>query len=238
MRRTLHASTGRIANARGVPGTLGGLARTLDDGRLVLLTAHHVLFGANARPNDRVWRVMGSDDAPRFQAVGRVLYGRAGIVRHGDADVHVDCAVAAVDAVHPLAAMGGRDEMCTVAHTAPGERVSKHGAATGFTEGVVVDTTHCDRIRTDGRELAAPGQILVRPLTSGGFSAEGDSGAFLRNADGAVVGLLWGVTARGEGVACPIAAVLWVLQLRLLNVSPARRTTARPDIEPSRAMTT
>ena len=238
MRRTLHASTSRIANARGVPGTLGGLARTLDDGRLVLVTAHHVLFGEGARPNDRVWRMVGSGDAPRFQAVGRALYGRAGIVRHGDSDVYVDCAVAEVDATHPLAAMVGPDEMCAIAQAALGERVFKHGGATGLTEGVVTDTTHRDRILTGGRELAAPGQILVRPLASGGFSAEGDSGALLRNADGAVVGLLWGVTARGEGIACPIAAVRWVLQLHLLNVSPARRTTARPDIEPSSATMT
>lgn len=136
---------------------------------------------------------------------------------HEGTQFHVDCATAELDPQFVprefhLAPEG------TESALVPGDRVSKAAAVTGSTEGIVVDTSYSDTVRAEGRRCTTPGQILVRPRAAGDvFSADGDSGAVLRNADGAVVGLLWGVDARGFGLACPIAPVLWVLQLRLVQ---------------------
>jgi hypothetical protein len=104
----------------------------------------------------------------------------------------------------------------------------KTGGATGLTEGIVVDVARTERARASGRSHDAPGQIAVRSRTPGrAFSAYGDSGAALRTADGAVVGLLWGRNARGESVACPIAPVLWVLHARLARRAPTATSLAK-----------
>ena len=88
----------------------------------------------------------------------------------------------------------------------------------------MLDIAHGDRARVNGREQDAPGQILIRGLEPGErFSAEGDSGAALCDAHGAVVGLLWGVTPRGDALVCPIAPVLYLLQLSLARVEPYAR---------------
>jgi hypothetical protein len=213
----------RIANARGIPGTLGCLALTLGDRRLVLVTTHHVLFGAGAVEHDPVWLVGRTDDEDPFRCVGRSLYGRLGTVRHGDSDVHVDCAAAALEerSVVPPGWRAVDDTTSDITLLAPGDRVTKTGAATGTTHGVVVDTDFSESARVDGRRHQAPGQILVRPLTRGdAFTADGDSGAVLRNQRGAVVGLLWGADARAYGLACPIEPVLRVLHLRLARLVP------------------
>jgi hypothetical protein len=205
-----------IVNARGVPGTLGCLAHTLHDRRRVFVTSHHVLFGGGASEGERVWSVGGTDQRRCFRYAGRSSYGKLGTVRHGGGNVHVDCAVAELDSqIAPSSS-------CVAVHTAsdaplaPGDHVSKTGAASGTTHGVVVDVGYFERVFAEGRWHEAPSQIRVRSLTpSRAFSSEGDSGAVLRNVHGAVVGLLWGANTRGDGVACPIAPVLYVLNIRL-----------------------
>jgi hypothetical protein len=193
-----------IANARGVPGTLGAIGRTLHDGRAVLLSSWHVLFGGDAEENGAVW-LLGDGGASR---IGNVLYGKTGAVDLGGERCYVDCAVAACDAEIPAAAV--------TPHDAPraGERVTKSGAATGTTAGVVVSIDHDDVAWIGGRRQSAPRQLLVR-AGSGPFCAEGDSGALLVNERGRAVGLLWGVNSRGEGVACPIAPVLYAMNITL-----------------------
>jgi hypothetical protein len=191
-------------SSRGIPGTAGALAHTLHDGRRVLLTTWHVLFGSD-----------GVDDGPvsfvddgRLSPAGRALYGKIGTIRIGDEDVHVDCAVAAYDG----------ERRCTPReHTAAraGDRVTKSGAATGTTEGVVIRVDASDDVTIDGRVLRTSRQILVRSLDGSPFSAPGDSGALLLDADQRAVGLLWGVNTRGEGVACPIAPVLYAMNITL-----------------------
>ena len=197
----------RIANARGVPGTVGFLALTRHDRRLVLVTSHHVLSGSDARENDPVW-LIGEPIMP----IGKTGYGRVGNTRFDASEVFVDCAVALLDdeitASHVV-----RSE--TVATAAVGETVHATGAATGRTDGIVVDTNYCERAVVSGVSHRASRQILVRSRNGGRFSTDGDSGAALRNERGEIVGLLWGVTPRGEGVVCPIAPVLFVL-----NVAP------------------
>lgn len=197
-----------IANARGVPGTVGFLALTRHDRRLVVVTSHHVLFGSGAREGDPVW-LIGETTMP----IGKTGYGRVGSTRFDATEVFVDCAVALLDDDVTASRVVKEETAATV--PALGAKVHKTDAATGRTEGIVIDTDYTERAFVDGVARDAPRQTLVRSRTSGSFSSEGDSGAALRNERGEIVGLLWGVTPRGEGVVCPIAPVLFVL-----NVSP------------------
>jgi len=193
----------RIANSRGVPGTAGAIGYTLHDGRPVLLSTWHVLFGRGADCDEDVW--LGED----VQRIGRVLYGKIGSVQLGDETIHVDCAVASCGDLREPRALG--HDTARV-----GDLVTKCGAATGITTGVVVSVEESDVVTIDGRAFAASRQVLVRSLESDRpFSAEGDSGALLINASGRAVGLLWGTNHRGEGVACPIAAVLYAMNITL-----------------------
>jgi len=188
----------RIVNARGAPGTLGCVARSLSDGSALLLTAHHVLFGSGARAQDAL-------GAPH--RIGRASYGRFGIVSYEGLSYHVDCAVASLDD-EPT---GARE---SIARASPGDRVTKHGAATGISSGVVVDVAYSEPVLLCGREYDAPRQILIRSATRCcRFSSDGDSGAVVRNARGEIIGLLWGTTAAGDAVACHIAPVFHVLHL-------------------------
>ncbi|MCP3994237.1 MAG: hypothetical protein GY722_04105 [bacterium] len=154
-----------------------------------------------------------------MQRIARARHGRCGTVTHYGKAVFVDCASAEFDrrfVPQEYSIVPEDGESILV----PGDRVSKVGAVTGSTEGIVVDTDYSDTVRVEGRRHTTPGQILVRPVVPGGmFSTDGDSGAVLRDVDGAVVGLLWGVDARGFGLACPIAPVLWILHLRLAQLA-------------------
>jgi len=226
--RRRFASGAAIVNARGVPGTLGFFARTRHDGRLVLVSSHHVLFGGGGREGDRVWFADGTPRASMV-AVAWLWYGRAGIVHVGDADVWVDAAAARLD--DDFLAEAGFDVVDDAAGdddaVFAGQTVSKQGGATGSTIGRVVDVGYLDRSPTPRARPDAPAQLLVRSSADRRpFSAAGDSGAALRDSGGAVLGLLWGVTPRGDGVACPIAAVLHVLHLRVARLIPRAATLA------------
>lgn len=215
-----------IVNARGVPGTLGCLALTLDERRVVLVTTYHVLFGGGAPHHDRVWLANGIGEKRSLRCAGQSRYGKLGVVRYRGNNVHVDCAVAELDA--QIAPRNCRivDDTAKIAPSlAPGDHVTKTGAGTGSTYGVVVDVAYSNRASIDGRWNKTPGQILVRSLTPGRvFSAEGDSGAVLRNGRGAIAGLLWGTNSQGDGIACPITPVLWVLHIRLAFLVSHRAT--------------
>jgi len=208
------ADGARVVNARGVPGSVGFLAVTRHDHRLVVVTAHHVLFGAGAPARTPVWLAHPLRGGS-FERLGQSLYGRAGIVHGRASGVYVDCGVASIHwantrrEVWPLDDPGpGAETSLTV-----GDRVTKVGAATGFTEGIVQDVSHrVPAVRH--RAIEAPGQLLVRSAVRGRpFAAEGDSGAAVRDGNGRIVGLLWASTAAGEGIATPIAPVLYVLHV-------------------------
>lgn len=203
----LHAGA-RIANARGAVGTLGCFALTLDDRRPVLLTSEHVLFASGARVGDPVYTI---GQKPHRVAIAR--HGRRGLVVHGGRQVHVDCASADLA---PDLAESLRLTPCSpgapVRHDAPVSMLVGSEAAAG----TVVDTEYQGRARIAGRDFPTSGQILVRPRQRGeAFSKPGDSGAALRDADGAIVGIVWGATPLGEALACPIAPILWLLHLDL-----------------------
>lgn len=206
----------RIANARGIPGTIGFLALTRADRQLVLVTAHHVLFGAGARAGDLVWLV-DSDIRP-VAPVARTLYGRAGIVRHDGTEVYVDCAVAAIEAGALGADWGSADFVPPASPPVAGDPVIRISAAGDPIEGEVLDTAYAAVRRIDGRLRTVPGQLRIGAARSGtAFSQRGDSGTLIRNHDDRPVGLLWGIAPDGTSVAAPIEPVLWIL-----NVEPAQ----------------
>ncbi len=211
----------RIANSRGVPGTLGCFARTVHQHRPVFLTSCHVLFAAGAARNDPVWRVHESAGSRNYQRIGSALRGKRGIVRFRGADYFVDCAIGALDAPLDAAALAAS------APAAPkrGDRVTKTGAATGTTTGIIVDTSYMGS--TDGDNDVdshvrhpAPRQLLIRSADpQRRFADDGDSGALVFGESHSPIGLIWGTTTTAESVACPIGPVLHALNIRLCEAA-------------------
>ena len=204
----------QLVNARGTPGSLAFFAITRHDRTPVIVSAHHVLFGGGGSVGDAVFAA--------GRRVGRTLYGRSGVVGHNGVSTYVDCAVASIEWPELAARVLSATEVTNVSAPAvsPGDRVIKLGAATGKTEGAVLEVSH-HVAALQHRRLDAPGQLLVRSTVRGRpFAAEGDSGAAVRNRDGDVVGLLWAATAAGEGIASPIETVLYVLHVLPASVGP------------------
>jgi hypothetical protein len=198
----------KIANAAGVPGTLGGIAWTRD-ARCVLVTTWHALFGRGASWSDPIWLVGAAPD--RYSHIGRTLAGKIGTVRFRGDEYFVDCAIgtwAGVASAWPSVA--------GAAVAAGGAAVAKTGAMTGHTTGVVVDASYCGSVLVHGRTQPAPRQLLIRSTDeTRPFAAAGDSGALVVNDRNEAVGLLWGTTPRGDGVASPIGPVLGTLDITL-----------------------
>lgn len=154
----------RIANSRGIPGTLGCLARTVHQQRSVFLTSCHVLFAGGATRRDPVWRVQETAGRRDFQRLGSALQGKRGIVRFRGDDYYVDCAIGSLDQdSKPAAALAALSAQ-SVATAKRGDRVFKTGAATGTTAGIVVDTSYYGSDATAGTSLrdATPRQLLIR----------------------------------------------------------------------------
>lgn len=218
-----------VVNACGVPGSIGCFALTLHESQPVLLTTHHVLFGAGAPEHAPVSLAHRTGGRPMLEPIGRAGWGKRGLVRFGDSDVFVDCAVVRLDARVVESQKWRAQEQNATTQAVPGACVTKSGAATGRTAGVVVDVEHTATIDIDGRRCEAPQQIVVRSQVRGHtFSAAGDSGAALRDECGAIVGLLWGLTAGGDAIACPIAPVLWLLHVQPVRLSPAAASSLNP----------
>ncbi len=235
-----------IASSCGTTGTLGTPALTRHDGRTVLLSSWHVLYGDGTDADSDVWLV---DGGRRSQRLGRTLFGKAGTITFEGIETWIDCAVAACDNLAetdsdgPLHVKTG-DSALESRHTPrspqparrspvvrghdvarPGDRVTKRGAATGVTSGIVVRTDYDEVAWIHGRPHRAARQLLVRSLDEGRpFSAAGDSGALLVNEAGHAVGLLWGATRSGEGVASPIAPVLYAMNITFIGAATAATT--------------
>ena len=211
----------RITNSRGIPGTLGCLARTAHQHHPVFLTSCHVLFAAGATRYDPVWEVHESAGLRNYLCLGRALQGKRGIVRYRGEDYFVDCAIGTLDLPIDL-----NWSLVPDASAAPkrGDRVWKSGAATGTTRGVIVDSFY--RCSTQaGTALnsvvhdLAPRQLLIRSNDQQWpFVEEGDSGALIWNEGDAPIGLLWGTTVAAEGAACPIEPVLHTLNIQLWRI--------------------
>jgi hypothetical protein len=204
----------KISNSKGVPGTLGCIAVSRNNKQIVLLTNWHVLFGNGGFENDAVWLVDNANGTRQYFKIGKTLCGKFGKVHFDGEDYHVDCAYASLhlpsEVQYYWPIIGEYDV------AKPGDLVTKTGATTGITVGIIVDVNYSDCAWFMGRSYPALKQLLVKPLNNeAAFSAEGDSGAILINARGKAVGLLWGTNSRGEGVACHIAPVLHAMNLEL-----------------------
>jgi hypothetical protein len=211
----------KIINAKGVPGTLGCFARTRHDERLVVVSSWHVLFGGGAREGDPVWLVDEPHGARRYERAADAWFGRIGTLRYGGDDFHVDCGIATwLHRCEPSPAAGTVHAVALPPVIArpdavgPGELVTKTGAATGTTTGVIIDAEFCSVAETDGRAFKTSRQLLIRSIDDGPFSRDGDSGALVVNRRNEGIGLLWGVAPRGEGVACHLAAAFYALDLK------------------------
>jgi len=210
----------RIANSTGVPGTRGWIAHTLHDPRPVLLSTWHVLFGNNARHGNAVWLVNSRGGKRSYSAIGRSLYGKLGVVSFGGDEHYIDCAVAScfdLPRNYFLTTKAG-GLLNDYESAQIGSRVKKTGAATGTTSGIIIDIDYV--VPFAGRNCLGLAQILIRPIDQHqAFSAEGDSGALIVNESDKAVGLLWGINTRGEGIACPIAPVLYAMDITLARPS-------------------
>ncbi|WP_419695424.1 hypothetical protein ACN2CC_02155 [Mesorhizobium muleiense] len=207
----------RIANARGVPGCAG----MLDTNRRLLVTNHHVAFGDGALPGDPIWAIppsVGVDVRNVAVRLGTVRHGAIGRIGSSEVAVFVDCALIELAPPANLPAwlaealaqrwpqLGGRPALY--------DSVRKTGPASGTTEGRILVLDHYDHPADGDARRIASGQLLIGSSDPARvFAAPGDSGAFVTDADGRAVGLLWGVTGSGDGIASPIAAVLEALCL-------------------------
>jgi hypothetical protein len=206
----------RIANSRGIPGTLGCLARTVHQHRPVFLTSCHVLFSAGAARHDPVWRVHESVGGRYYLRLGSALQGKRGIVRYRGDEYFVDCAIGALDAPVEGASARALDLLAPKR----GDRVVKTGAATGTTTGIIVDASYCGTTNAGTAASSVreptPRQLLIRSTDPRRpFSQEGDSGALIVNEDNVAIGLLWGATVKADSVACPIGPVLHAINIQL-----------------------
>jgi len=221
-----------IANAKGLPGSAGMMIENAQ-GKRCLLTNHHVVFGGGAVTHDPVWALPPDyDGGSRVHAVflGRGLTGRIGRVSVAEGTCFVDCALVQIgdETTFPpwLAAEIANSSVVGIGDAEVGLPVEKYGATTGFTTGSIVDAAYVDHPYVGGRWWSAPGQLLVDPFDPElNFSGPGDSGATLLDEQGRAIGLLWGTNANGQGIACPIRAVLECLGLALPT------PTARPSME-------
>ena len=188
-----------------MPGTLGCLAYTLHDQQPVVLSTWHVLFGNGAREGDAVWLVDESEGERTFSPLGRSLYGKLGRVRIDGEEHYIDCAVSSYLIAPEDSFLSGHDTPRV------GDLVTKTGAATGITAGIIVDVNY-------SKPSVGPNQILIKPVDNRAFAAEGDSGSLIVSDSKKALGLLWGVNTSGEGVACPIAPVLYAMNITLAQL--------------------
>ncbi len=96
-----------------------------------------------------------------------------------------------------------------------GYAVRKRGRTTRLTSGHITNI-HYSGPRTDGWQFRD--QLYITSDTADNFSAGGDSGSLVVNANRQVVGLLWGGgTHDTYGVASPIAAVMAELDIEMFH---------------------
>jgi len=220
----------QIAGARGGPGTAGALVHD-NGGSLYVLANHHVALGDGGQCADRVYafRDRGPLGDREFAILGRVTAGTIRRVTHCNDAPFIDCALIELDGIDDFPAwlahhIAGRWPT-TFSEAAPGTRVSKAGAGTGFTRGVVVDAMYPDNPFINGRSFTATAQLLIESEDPElNFAGPGDSGAAILDEGGRVLGLLWGTNQAGQGIACPISPVLDYLGVLLVPSAMRKRS--------------
>jgi hypothetical protein len=205
-----------ITNSKGIPGT-GCIGYLRKSGQPIILSNWHVLFGKGAVKGDKVWQVVESEQKQRLHETGSVISGKIGNIWFHNWEVYVDCAISTCTACDSPAFVNSSAIDAPVlkgcGEAGVGDIVFKIGAGTGLTKGIVVDNRYADQAAIEGKILAAKNQLLIRSENGQPFSAQGDSGSLVFNRENQVVGLLWGTNGWGEGLACPIAPVMTVLDI-------------------------
>jgi hypothetical protein len=189
----------------------------------MLLANHHVVFGGGAAAGDCVWAL--SEDC-NVAPLGIALRGQIGRVTFAAETHFVDCALVALGEIASLpgwvrAALATLGRRQASSRARPGLAVAKLGPATGQTLGVIGRVDYFDHPYIGGRAWSAPRQLLIESSDPAlRFCGRGDSGSALLDADNGVVGLLWGSTGSGQGIASPIEPVLDCLEVRLVAEVP------------------
>ena len=220
-------SVGRCDDTFGF-GTLGIFVVDNETNSIMLLSNWHVLAKGAGVIGDKISQPAAGDGGKCDGTTTDTTVGNLGrMVTPGSTDPGIDAAVAFVPG------MGGLrpNSLCQIVDIGPvsgvstvqlNDNVRKRGRATLLTFGAVSSTT-LTVLREDGTKMT--NQISIDPDISRNrvFLDGGDSGSVVvtgsadNSGNSQVVGLLWGLDARGNGigVASPIQAVLNNLNVRM-----------------------
>jgi hypothetical protein len=196
-------------------GTLGCMATYNPDGKPVVLSNWHVLYGNHARNGERVYQpapttlpTLSINDLPYrptddTNAIGRLLKKSItskvdGAIAHIDGCYSLCCRCCGIDYINEIRGLnvGGNPgsnfiegESAAVA----GETVYKVGRSTDRTVGRVVEPNYPTfEIRKQGTTYRFYNQIQIALTdTSRRFSADGDSGSVIINDNNHIIGLLF-----------------------------------------------
>ncbi len=213
-------------------GTLGCLAIDRTNGKKVLLSNHHVIFGNP--DNNEVHH-------PDYYESSKTCSSHQIAERVSDRGVNdhmrgVDAAIAVLVKKFQTDPLKTAPEIVDIgpvkgtADVKPEEinkgdyRVWKRGSTTLLTEGVILT---CVGTFTDEKGNQWRNQLCVSPMAGdsrGIFSSEGDSGSVVVNAENRIVGLLMAGNTLGRGIVNPIAAVLTALNIEIWSASQTSGT--------------
>lgn len=177
-------------------GTLGAFVRRVNDGRLVLLSASHVLVEGNASSNNDAILQPGLQDGGQMpdSRVGQL----ADFVHLKSRGNLVDAAIATIDekvmpddlaipGIGPPAEASTADLPSIVQQKTP---VRKVGRSTGLTSGSVSTIVRNFPVQYADGVIRRFDFVLEIAPTKGSFSQEGDSGSLVVDDENRAVGLL------------------------------------------------
>jgi hypothetical protein len=158
-------------------GTLGCLAHLVADNTAMILSNHHVLYGAPAKDGTEVGQ-------PEFTSSCCCTCNDIAINVHGIRRDHLDCAIARLK---PNVAFDARIKeigfITGIANAVAGEAVKKRGRSTSLTTGTISNI----RFDATGAKIL---EIEVKKNSGNDrFSRPGDSGSALLNASNQIIGL-------------------------------------------------
>ena len=221
------AGINNVRNGSGVggAGTLGCLGQLDSDNSWVILSNHHVLYGANGQDGDEIGQPW----------VGCCCCCKTNVIaKNLDKDSGLDCAIAKVESdvgiENKILEIGDISGGAAVA-AVNGERVRKRGARTGFTSGTISFIDPGDKKITIAPKAAGgpaddPGGCTNYEAGKTIFAYFGDSGSVVVNDNNEVVGLLYAITADHiNGRANDILQVQTKLNFKIKTTSSAAGVT-------------
>jgi hypothetical protein len=217
------------AHFRVTAGTLGYFCRSIepgdDAGQVFVLSNNHVYANVNrAHQGDELRQPGPADGGVDSNYQIAVLHRWAAIRLGGTQANKVDAAIGKLNSgVEYMIEVCSIGKILGVANATEDMAVCKHGRTTGYTEGIVDDTSYDALIGMDHNDSSLTAFFenqmrlkRVDPYLSIGL--DGDSGSLIVQKDGRkAVGLYFAGPPRGDyGVANPIDDVLNELQIALL----------------------